>query len=140
MFPTSLLINRISDVTGYTVKEALAVDNEQLDPKILPFVYVGYNGITRVPPVPINMDFLEAHGEDLIQVFEVKLIAKPEEFVDNWQQIYMSLINYTPTISTGSTASSTNLAFINSVTNLRNGKVHDIAKWGIGFPTTNVFL
>jgi len=140
MFSADLLINRIATVTGYPTELALSINDDTQEPNTLPRVYVGYADITRVPQVPVNMDFLSAHGEDLVQIFEVKLIANVSNFVVNWQRVYQSLIDYTPTLAAGSTASSTNFAFIHTSIHSANGKMISVSKWGVGFPSSNVIV
>ena len=140
MFNISILIDRISSVTGFATLPAPLIDNNTLDPKELPTVYVGYSHIMRIPQVPVNMDFLAQHGEDLVQLFEVKIVTDLANITDVWQKVYQSLIDYTPTLTLGSTSSSTNFAYVGGETIQANAKVIDASKWAVGFPTTNVVV
>lgn len=140
MFSIDVLINRIASETGYTTLPARPLDSNQQDPSELPIIYIGYKGIHHNPKEPIEYAFLNQHGEDLIQVFEVKIVTDIENLVQVWRQVYTSLNGYTPILSNTSTAAVSGFSFIVGDTEEANGKLLDVSKWAIEFPTTNVLL
>jgi hypothetical protein len=140
MFNRSVLIDRINTQTIYTAVPARALDSTQQDPSTLPIVYVGYNGGQRNPPIPIDIDYFNQHGEDIIQVFELKLYVKEEDLVTTWQSIYTAINGYTPILSNTSTSSVSGFAMIRWETVEVNSIIIDSSLWAIGFPSTNVIL
>jgi hypothetical protein len=140
MFSTNVLIDRLISELGYTVLQAPALDSNQQDINSLPTLYVGYVSIHRIPQVPIDMDYFNQHGEDIIQVFEVKIVTDMDNLIDVWRKTYTAINGYTPILSNTSTASVSGFAFISSDTVEANDKVIDVSRWAIGFPSTNVIL
>ena len=140
MFPRSVLIDRINTQTAYTAVPARSLDSTQQEPSTLPIVYVGFNGGQRNPPIPIDIDYFNQHGEDIIQVFEVKLYCKETDLVTTWQAIYTAINGYTPVLSNTSTASVNGFAMVRWETVEVNNIIIDTSLWAIGFPSTNVIL
>ena len=140
MFSRSVLIDRINSTTAYTALPAKAMDSSQQDPIDLPIVYVGYHGVQRIPAVPINIDYLNQHGEDIVQVFEIRIYATESTLVDAWRTIYTAINGYTPILSNTSTSAVSGFALIISETVEVNNTLIDTSKWSIGFPSTNVLF
>jgi hypothetical protein len=140
MFSRDILIDRINDQTIYTAERARSMDSQQQDPTELPIVYVGFHGGQRNPPVPIDIDYFNQHGEDIIQVFEVRMYCLETDLVTMWQAVYTAINGYTPVLSNSSTASVSGFAMIRWETAEVNGKIIDTSLWAIGFPSTNVIL
>ena len=139
MFDRSILIDRIN-TTGYTAVPARPMDSNQQDPAELPLIYVGYHGVQRVPAVPVDLDYFNQYGEDIIQVFEVKIYTLEDDFSTVWRAVYTVINGYTPILSNTSLSSTSGFAFIIGETVEANSKIIDTSKWCIGFPSTNVIL
>jgi len=139
MIDIQILIDRISSETGYAVERARSVEPNLQDQAILPVVYVGYFSIdSHNPSAPIAYDLYNDYGEDLVQTFEVQIVAMINDLPTIWKKVYSSLIGYTPTATVSSTASTSGFTFAQGATQQSNGKVWDVSRWKIGFPTANV--
>jgi len=140
MFPRSVLIDRINTATPYTALPARPMDSQQQEPTSLPTIFVGYHGVQRTPAVPVNLDYLNQHGEDIIQVFEIRIYATEATLYTIWRNVYTAINGYSPILSNTSTASVSGFAFVIGETVEVNDKLIDTSKWAIGFPSTNVLL
>jgi len=141
MIDSQVVIDRISSQTGYTVERARSIEPNLQDIAILPIVYVDYFSIdAHSPNAPIAHDLYDLYGEDLVQTFNIQIVCAYNDLPTIWKKVYASLIGYTPTSTTSSLASTSGFTFAQGATQQSNGKVWDVSRWKIGFPTANVDL
>ena len=139
MIDSQILIDRISSQTGYAVEAARSTEPNLQDIATLPIIYVGYFSIdSKNPSAPIEYDLYNDYGEDLVQTFDVQIVCAFLDLPTIWKKVYSSLIGYTPTVTLSSTASASGFTFAQGATQQSNGKVWDVSRWKIGFPTANV--
>lgn len=139
MIDLQVVIDRISSQTNYDVERARSIEPNLQDIATLPVVYVGYFSIdARSPSAPIAYDLYDLYGEDLVQTFDIQIVCTITDLPTIWKAVYSSLIGYTPTSTTSSLASTSGFTFAQGATQQSNGKVWDVSRWKIGFPTANV--
>ena len=135
-------IKGLIETTGYDVQYARDKEPNIQELTALPTVFVGYSSIDATNPnAPIAYDLFNAHGEDLVQTFDVLIACETANLPVVWRNVYTSLIGKHPTLSLSSTASTSGLTYgQGGVIGLSNGKLWWIDRYRIGFPTTNVLL
>lgn len=123
--------------TGYEVQFARdrEVDlQEQVD---LPIIYIGYASIdSKNPTSPVEHDFLNLHGEDLVQSFHIQIVCAANQLATIWKSLHSTLVGWNPTpgeqYHSGFTYSQ------GGMMGLSNSKLWWLDVWKIGFPTVNV--
>ena len=107
---------------------------EQID---LPVIYIGYSTIdSKNPTSPVEHDFLNLHGEDLVQSFLIQTVATQATFPTIWKAVYTALVGWNPTPGEANHSGFTYSQ--GGLQGLSNSKLWWIDLWRLGFPTVNV--
>ena len=141
MIDVQVIIDRLQAETAYTIDFSRDIElNDQVISE-LPVVYVGYATMdSRNPNAAIAYSFLEEHGENLIQSFDVKIVSTVENFSPVWINVYRALNTYMSD-RTGATSFTTGLTYAQGgILGLSNGKIWHVDRWRIGLPTTNPLI
>jgi hypothetical protein len=124
--------------TGYQVLPAKVIETNLQDITELPIIYVSYYSVQKDPNSPPEQAYFNSYGEDLFQTFEVQIVCLLQDYPTIWKKVYSSLKGKTPSIAIGSTESPSGLTFHQGAVQQSNGKIWDVSRWNIGFPTTDV--
>jgi hypothetical protein len=140
MIDISFVLGLLQDNTSYDV--AISRDRELnlQDLANLPSIYVGYASIvSRYPKDGIEEDFLDTHGEDLTQAFDIHIVSLPENLSEVWRTVYKALKGASPTVNLSSGATVGTFYYSQGGTiGLSNGKIWWQDRYIIRFPTMNV--
>jgi len=118
----------------YTVSLAKGKEMELTEEYAPPKIFVGYGNVSsRNPTAPIDFDIYDAHGENLVQYFDIQVVCNRSDLPTVWKAVYAALIGKNPipleTDRSGFTlAESGPMGFSNS-------SIWWISRWIIGFPT-----
>ncbi len=123
--------------TGYNVTEHPDTQFDiykEFDER-LPIIYVGYSSIdSRIPNGLQVYTFLDLHGEELTQSFDIHIVCNKEELPQLFKDTHKALVGKIPsgTIVDGTTV----LNFAQGgLIGKNNGTVHWLNRYRIGFPT-----
>ncbi len=141
MIDVQVIIDRIAAQTTYTVDFSRDIELNDQELTVLPMVYVGYATMdSRTPNAAIAYSYLEEHGENLIQSFDVKIVSTVENFSPVWINVYRALNTYMSD-GLGATSFTTGLTYAQGgVLGLSNGKIWHVDRWRIGLPTVNTLI
>jgi hypothetical protein len=136
MFSEQSIIDLL-EPTGYNIAE---FPDTQFDiykefDERLPLIYVGYSPIdSRVPGSMQAYSFLDLHGEELTQSFDVHIVCNKEDLSQVFLNVHGALVGKIPTGL--AEARSTVLNFAQGgLIGKNNGTVHWLSRYRIGFPT-----
>lgn len=123
--------------TGYNVTEHPDTQFDiykEFDER-LPIIYVGYASIdSRVPSGLQSYSFLDLHGEELTQSFDIHIVCNKEDLPQIFKDVHTALVGKIPVGVADSRATVLNFAQ-GGLIGKNNGIVHWLNRYRIGFPT-----
>lgn len=137
MITIDTLKARLEAQTAYTIAFSRDREVDLQEQTELPIIYVGYGSIdSKNPTSPVEHDFLNLHGEDLVQTLSIQIVCTTIQLSTVWKAVYTALVGWNPTpgeqYHSGFTYSQ------GGVVGLSNSKIWHVDYWKIGFPTVNV--
>lgn len=137
MISIDTIKTRLEAQTNYTIAFARDREVDLQEQTELPIIYIGYATIdSKNPTSPVEHDFLNQYGEDLVQSFHIQTVCSVSQLPTVWKALHTALIGWNPTpgeqYHSGFTYAS------GGVMGLSNSKLWHIDVWRIGFPTVNV--
>lgn len=137
MITLDTLKTRLLSQTSYTVQFARDREVDLQEQTELPIIYIGYQSIdSKNPTSPVEHDFLNLHGEDLVQSFTIQIVCTSNDLPTIWKTTHTALIGWNPT--PGEQYHSGFTYAQGGVMGLSNSKIWWIDVYRIGFPTVNV--
>jgi hypothetical protein len=137
MITLETIKTRLQAQTSYTIAFARDREVDLQEQTELPIVYLGYATIdSKNPTSPVEHDFLNQHGEDLVQSFHIQTVCAVTQLPTVWKALHTALIGWNPT--PGEQYHSGFTYAQGGVMGLSNSKVWWLDVFRIGFPTVNV--
>jgi len=137
MIELATVIDHVTELTGYTVREAKANEQEMAEEGNLPIITIGYGPIlSNNPESPITYDIYNLNGEDLVQSFYIKYVCKNADFRSVFVTMLKTLTGWNPTTPE---AIHTSFTYVNGVPiGMNNTTFWFQTEWKINFPTNTL--
>ena len=134
----TLLSNRPTS-SGYTVKDAKTKQSTLVDVNTAPVIYLGYSAIdSKNPTTPESENIIDAHGEDLVQTFDIIINCASSELPIIWKNLYTALIGQnTQPLEDQFTGLSYKQG---GIVGLENGRMEWLDRWAVAFPTASYLV
>lgn len=137
MISISTIKTRLESQLSYKVEFARDREVDLQEQSDLPIIYVGYQSLdSKNPTSPSEHDFLNQHGEDIVQTFAIQTVCTVAQLPTVWKAIHTALIGWNPT--PGEEYHSGLTYAQGGVVGLSNSKLWHVDYYRIGFPTVNV--
>ena len=127
---------------GYTIKEFpdKQFDIYAEDDIELPIIFVGYGTIdSEYPGAPISYNYLDLHGENLTQSFDIHLVCTKASLPVLFKDVHTALVGKYPVGFTSDPTTSITFAQ-GGLIGKNNGNIHWLNRYRIGFPTINTLI
>jgi hypothetical protein len=139
MIDLAAIKSRLEDQTTYTIAYARDREIDLQEQTELPIIYLGYGSTdSKNPTSPVEHDFLNQHGEDIVQTIVIQTVCTASTLPTVWKAVYTALVGWNPTPNENMHSGFTYAQ--GGVMGLSNSKLWYVDQWRIGFPTVNVLF
>lgn len=124
---------------SYLYKYSKNKNSTLQDVETRPTIFLGYTGIdSRHPTTPESMNIVDAHGEDLVQSFDLIINCPVDKLPEIWKNLYTALVGQN---TQPAEAAFTGLSYKQGgVIGLDNGRMEWLDRWSVAFPTASYLV